>query len=71
MGAMGDFIGWVDSPGLENFVDEWAGTLLRRADGLTEGEARQLVKEIYAAARTNAVGRYEEEVAEREAEREE
>ncbi|RKN39193.1 hypothetical protein [Streptomyces hoynatensis] len=69
---MGDFIGWVDSPGhIESFVDEWARTLVRRADGLTEDEARQLVREIYAAARTNAVGRYEEEVAVREAEREE
>jgi hypothetical protein len=56
-----------------DFIDMWTSRLVEqcREGGLDEERARQLVEEIYHSATLFEVGSYEEEVAQREAEREE
>ncbi|WP_165953793.1 hypothetical protein [Streptomyces sp. 8K308] len=55
-----------------DFIDLWTGKLVGIAGGvIDEKQARALVAEIYEAAVVRGVRLYEEEIALREAEREE
>ncbi|GAB2906597.1 hypothetical protein [Streptomyces mayteni] len=55
-----------------DFIDVWTDKLVDLAGGaLDEKRARALVAEIYEAAVVRGVRLYEEEIAQREAEREE
>jgi hypothetical protein len=57
---------------MEDFIEKWTGKLVEAAGGaLDESAARALVQEIYNSAALREVSSYEEEVAIREAEREE
>ncbi|WP_159029806.1 hypothetical protein [Streptomyces marincola] len=57
---------------MEDFIDGWTRRLVESAGGaLDERAARALVAEIYHAASLRGVDDYEEDVARREAERDE
>ncbi|MFI7277541.1 hypothetical protein [Streptomyces sp. NPDC049879] len=55
----------------EGAVDLWTRRVLALSDDIDEGEARAVVEEIWDAASLREVDVYEEEVAEREDERDE
>ncbi|WP_168220740.1 hypothetical protein [Streptomyces sp. RFCAC02] len=52
-------------------IDMWTRRVLDLADGIDEDEARALVEEIVQAMSLSEVDAYEEDVAEREEERDE
>ncbi|MDT0320951.1 MULTISPECIES: hypothetical protein [unclassified Streptomyces] len=57
---------------MADFIDLWTGKLVGIAGGaIDEKQARALVAEIYEAAVVRGVRLYEEEIALREAERDE